>query len=120
MTESVTNGMLIVERIDELLKKRGESRVSLAEALEIKPQNISAWYTRGTIPAGDICLKIADYLGVSMEWLLTGKESSLSTEERRLLKQWAILSPDQKDTVCTLLDKWESEYQAREKKELNA
>lgn len=120
MTESVTNGMLIVDRIDNLLKKRGENRVLLAEALDIKPQNISAWSTRGTVPAGDICIRIADYLGVSVEWLVTGKEAALSSEERTLLKQWQVLSEEQKDTIRTLLDKWVSEHQAREKKESDA
>lgn len=120
MTESVTNGMLIVDRIDNLLKKRGENRVLLAEALDIKPQNISAWSTRGTVPAGDICIRIADYLGVSVEWLVTGKEAALSSEERTLLKQWKVLSEEQKDTIRTLLDKWVSEHQAREKKESDA
>jgi transcriptional regulator with XRE-family HTH domain len=109
-----------VSRIDQILQDKNLKRAALCADLDLSQTAITDWARRNTIPAGDICLKIADYLGVSMEWLLTGKESSLSTEERRLLKQWAILSPDQKDTVCTLLDKWESEYQAREKKELNA
>ena len=120
MTESVTNGMLIVDRIDNLLKERGENRVVLAEKLSIKPQNISAWSTRGTVPAGDICIRIAEYLGVSVEWLVTGKENGLTSEERTLLRQWKILTPEQKDTVSTLLQKWESEHQAREKTALNA
>ena len=51
MNENATNGMLIVERIDDLLKKKNENRVSLAEVLGIKPQNISAWSARGTVPA---------------------------------------------------------------------
>ena len=120
MNENATNGMLIVERIDDLLKKKNENRVSLAEVLGIKPQNISAWSARGTVPAADICLRIAEYLGVSVEWLITGKESSLTSEEKTLLKQWKILTPDQKDTLRTLLNKWESEYQAREKNASNA
>ena len=120
MTENVTNGMLIVDRIDSLLKKRGENRVVLADVLGIKPQNISAWSTRGTVPAGDICIRIADYLGVSVEWLVTGKEAALSSEEKTLLKQWQILTPAQKDTIHTLLDKWESEHQSKEKNELDA
>lgn len=120
MTENATNGMLIVDRIDNLLKKKNENRVTLAEVLGIKPQNISAWSTRGTVPAADICLRIAEYLGVSVEWLVTGKETALTSEEKTLLKQWKILTPDQKDTLRTLLNKWESEYQAREKNASNA
>ena len=117
---TLTNGMLIVERIDNLLKERNLNRVALAEAIGIKPQNISAWSVRGTVPAGDICLKIADYLNVSIEWLICGKEDGMSNEERWVLSQWKSLDVVQKDTVRTLLEKWESDRTAFEKKESEA
>ena len=109
-----SNGMMIVERIDRLLKERNLNRVALADAIGINPQNISAWSVRGTVPAGDICLKIADYLNVSAVWLITGKEEGLSNEENRLLSIYKELSPQQKDTIWTLLDKWDAENKAEE------
>ena len=109
-----TNGMLIVERIDRLLKERKSNRVELAEAIGINPQNISAWSVRGTVPAGDICIKIADILHVSVKWLITGKEEGLSNEENRLLSIYKELTPQQKDTIWTLLEKWDSENKAEE------
>lgn len=108
-----TNGMLIVERIDRLLKKMNLNRVALAEAIGINPQNISAWSVRGTVPAGDICIKIADYLHVSAVWLITGKEEGLSIEENKLLSIYKDLSPVQKDTIWTLLEKWDAENKTR-------
>ena len=117
---TLTNGMLIVERIDNLLKERNLNRVALAEAIGIKPQNISAWSVRGTVPAGDICLKIADYLNVSIVWLISGREDGMSNEERWVLSQWKSLDAVQKDTVRTLLNKWESDRTAFEKKESEA
>ena len=117
---TLTNGMLIVERIDNLLKKRNLNRVALAEAIGIKPQNISAWSVRGTVPAGDICLKIAEYLNVSVVWLISGREDGMSNEERWVLSQWKSLDAVQKDTVRTLLEKWESDRTAFEKKESEA
>lgn len=112
-----TNGMQIVERIDRLLKERNLNRVALAEAIGIKPQNISAWSVRGTVPAGDICLKVAEFLKVSAEWLITGKEEGLSNEEKKLLMIYQKLSPDQKDTIWTLLEKWEREIEVKEEAE---
>lgn len=117
---TLTNGMLIVERIDNLLKERNLNRVALAEAIGIKPQNISAWSVRGTVPAGDICLKIAEYLNVSIVWLISGREDGMSNEERWVLSQWKSLDVVQKDTVRTLLEKWESDRTAFEKKESEA
>ena len=115
-----TNGMQIVERIDRLLKERNLNRVALAEAIGIKPQNISAWSVRGTVPAGDICLKIADYLKVSAVWLITGEEEGMSNEEKKLLSIYQKLSAQQKDTIWTLLEKWESEIEIKEEAEREA
>lgn len=112
-----TNGMQIVERIDKLLKERNLNRVALADAIGIKPQNISAWSVRGTVPAGDICLKVAEFLKVSAVWLITGKEEGLSNEEKKLLSIYQKLSPDQKDTIWTLMEKWEREYELKEEAE---
>ena len=114
------NGMQIVERIDRLLKERNLNRVALAEAIGIKPQNISAWSVRGTVPAGDICLKIADFLKVSAVWLITGEEEGMSNEEKKLLTIYQKLSAQQKDTIWTLLEKWESEIEIREDAEREA
>ena len=111
-----TNGMQIVERIDKLLKERNLNRVALADAIGIKPQNISAWSVRGTVPAGDICLKIAEFLKVSAVWLITGKEEGLSNEEKKLLSIYQKLSPDQKDTIWTLMEKWERELKEEAEK----
>ena len=112
-----TNGMQIVERIDRLLKERNLNRVALADAIGIKPQNISAWSVRGTVPAGDICLKVADHLKVSAVWLITGKEEGMSNEEKKLLMIYQKLSAIQKDTIWTLLDKWEREIEVKEEAE---
>lgn len=112
-----TNGMQIVERIDKLLKERNLNRVALADAIGIKPQNISAWSVRGTVPAGDICLKVAEFLKVSAVWLITGKEEGLSNEEKKLLSIYQKLSPEQKDTIWTLMEKWEREYELKEEAE---
>lgn len=120
MTDFETNGLQIVNRITEICEKKRIVKKSVSEALGLPDNCFSNWSARGTVPAADICLRIAEYLGVSVEWLVTGKESSLTSEEKTLLKQWKILTPDQKDTIRTLLNKWESEYQAREKNASNA
>jgi transcriptional regulator with XRE-family HTH domain len=112
-----TNGMQIVERIDKLLKERNLNRVALADAIGIKPQNISALSVRGTVPAGDICLNVAEFLKVSAVWLITGKEEGMSNEEKNLLSIYQKLSAEQKDTIWTLMEKWEREYELKEEAE---
>ncbi len=99
-----------VKRIDEVLLERNLKRAALCNDLNLSATAITDWARRGTVPAGDICLRIADYLGVSAEWLINGKESDLSPEERHLLTLWAHLTSEQKDTISTLLEKWEADY----------
>ena len=99
-----------VKRIDEVLLERNLKRAALCNDLNLSATAITDWARRGTVPAGDICLRIADYLGVSAEWLINGKESELTPEERHLLTLWAHLTSEQKDTISTLLEKWEADY----------
>lgn len=116
----MTEILCFMDRVESILKEKRLTQKELAEDLGLRRPTLSDWKKNGAVPAGDICLRIADYLGVSVEWLVTGKEAALSSEERTLLKQWQVLSEEQKDTIRTLLNKWESEYQAREKKESDA
>lgn len=116
----MANGIYFVQRIDEILEKNGKKRAELLRDLELPRNSITNWSDRGNVPAGDICLKIAEYLNVSVEWLISGKESGLSNEEKWLLSQWKALDPAQKDTVRTLLDKWESDRTAQEREKTNA
>ena len=109
-----------VNRIDEILREKNIKRVALCTDLELTQTAITDWARRNTIPAGDICLKIAEYLGVSVEWLLTGKESGLTSEERKILNIWNSLSDDQKHNAGILFDAWTAENAAKEKKELDA
>lgn len=116
----MTENVCFMDRVESILKEKRLTQKELAEDLGLRRPTLSDWKKNGAVPAADICLRIAEYLGVSVEWLVTGKETALTSEEKTLLKQWKILTPDQKDTLRTLLNKWESEYQAREKNASNA
>ena len=106
-----------VLRIDSVLKKLNLKRASLCSDLGLSSTAITDWARRGTVPAGDICLKIADYLKVSAVWLITGKEEGMSNEEKKLLMIYQKLTAIQKDTIWTLLEKWEREYELKEEAE---
>ena len=73
--------MEFVERIDELLKEKNLKRAALCDAVGIDVTSISAWKKRGTIPAGDVCVKIARYLKVDVEYLITGNHKD-NVEEK--------------------------------------
>lgn len=67
-------GRDIVLRIDSILKKRNLKRKAVADAVGISLQPFTSWSNRGSIPGADIAYHIAEYLNVSVEWLLTGTE----------------------------------------------
>lgn len=87
-----TNGFIIVQRIDRILKQRNENRNVMCKALNFKPAVVSAWSTRGSIPHADIAVSIAKYLGVSTEWLITGEDSSLTEEEMLVLQDFRAIA----------------------------
>ena len=120
MTDFETNGLQIVARISEICRERGIVRKEVSEALKLPDNCFSNWSARGTVPAGDICIRIANYLNVSAVWLITGKEEGMSNEEKKLLSIYQKLSPDQKDTIWTLMEKWEREIEIREDAEREA
>ena len=69
-------GKDIVFRIDSVLKKRNLKRKAVADAVGISLQPFTSWANRGSIPGADIAYHIAEYLNVSVDWLLTGKEDT--------------------------------------------
>ncbi|MCR5494824.1 MAG: helix-turn-helix domain containing protein [Treponema sp.] len=94
----------------------------MCEDIGIDTSIMTAWKKRGTIPAADICLKIAEYLGTSVEYLVTGKEKDLSSvdltqEEEEVLDVWENLNDFQKNTIKTLLESYKKENQAELKKD---
>ncbi len=116
MMDFETNGMQIVARITQICREKGIVRKNVTEALGLPDNSFSNWSARGTVPAGDVCLRIADYLNVSAVWLISGKDSDLSNEERWLISQWKKMDEVQKDTVRTLIEKWEADRILKEKK----
>ena len=66
--------MKINERMFTLLKERGKGQNDLADSIGISGRTVSAWKNRGTDPPSNLAPAIAAFLGVSLEWLLTGEE----------------------------------------------
>mgnify|MGYP002626279216 FL=1 len=71
-----TLGNTFVERIDGELVKQNLKRTSFAKIVGVTNQAFTDWKRRGTIPAADIVLRIADALNVDFRWLITGEEKN--------------------------------------------
>lgn len=76
---------MFIERIEQLLKERKIQKKVFLSDLDLNINTFSAWRTRGTIPSGATIQRIADYFGVTVDYLLgkeeTKKSPSVSEED---------------------------------------
>lgn len=66
------NDETFIERIERLMADRGLQQKDLAGKAGISSNGISTWKITGAFPRADIAVKIADILGVTVEYLVTG------------------------------------------------
>ena len=72
-------------RFTSILEKSGISNVRLTELAEISKNNIGN-YKNGQIPNATTLYKLSQILGVSMEYMIAGKEAAdLTPEEQQLV-----------------------------------
>lgn len=90
--------MKFLEILDYLMKKNGMRRADLSRALNIPPTTVNSWYARGTARVDlDTLKKIADYFGVSLEYLVNGvnlkklvfTEAEFTADELELIRDFA-------------------------------
>jgi transcriptional regulator with XRE-family HTH domain len=73
------------KRFTELIKEKKISNNYITEKAEISKNNVGN-YKNGQIPNATILYKLSQILGVSMEYLLTGKETeNLTPAEQELV-----------------------------------
>ena len=111
------NGFLL--RLENELNFLNQTKADLARFLEIRKSTVYSWFERDTIPAADTALKIADFLNVSLEYLVTGKKdeskkskTELSDFEKNLLKESADLLPEDKVELMSYIEMKKNLYRA--------
>lgn len=84
-----------------IMKERGVRQVDLTHAVGCSKGTVNAWIKRDTLPQAESAVKIADYLGVTVRYLVTGErsEDELSPLEQRLLEVCKGLSDPQMHKV---------------------
>lgn len=77
--------MTIYERIESLRKSKGLSQGKLEKQLGFSNGSISKW--KNSTPKVERLQKLADFFGVSVEYLMTGKEDEQKEKDSTDLKQ---------------------------------
>lgn len=63
------------DRVEELIEKQGKNKKELAVAAGIDPSTISKGLQNKSAPSADKAVIIAQYLGTTVEYLVTGNNS---------------------------------------------
>jgi len=75
------------EKVDNELKFLGKTRKELATAVGFNAANISFGIKRNSIPYADTALKVARFLGVSLDYLLDmNEEPNQNTSNLQILE----------------------------------
>lgn len=65
--------MDIAESLKQNREERGMTPYKLAQVLGINHQNIYRWESGKTLPSIEMCVRIADYFGLSLDELIGRK-----------------------------------------------
>ena len=100
--------MTIVERIQFKAKEKGVSIKALEREAGLSNGLIRRWTESS--PQCDKLIIVANYLQVSLDWLVLGKENSeLSETEQKLINSYRSASPDIQGATRRLLNVTEPE-----------
>ena len=86
----------MITRIQDLMKKHNVNATTLTTKTGLAKSAISDWKSERSKPSTDAVLKIAEFFGVSTDYILLGKESdnNLNDIELELLELFRQLSTD--------------------------
>ena len=75
------------------------------EKIDITPQIVSNWKSRNSIPRADDLFRIAKYLNVSMEWLLTGENptTDLPLDIQKATSELLTVEGKKRDSIISLI-----------------
>ncbi len=66
--------MTISTRIFDLIATQHKTQTALANAIGVRVATVSSWKAKNCDPSADLIAPIAEYLGVSCDYLCTGEE----------------------------------------------
>lgn len=99
--------MTIIERIIETAELKGIKQSEIAQATGKDKSVVTNWRKRNCNPPAEYIQPIAELLGVSVSWLMTGAEEGatpLPEDERELLNNYRKLDQRDKKEVRAIIN----------------
>lgn len=97
------------ENFEKVLKSKGLKVADICKITHIGASTFSDWKYGRSVPKTEKMKKIADSLGVSIEYLTTGKDApnfvmpNYDSREHDLIEMFGNLYPEQKDSILKVV-----------------
>ena len=107
--------MKLGEKITKLKKLKNLSQVALAEATGISRDAISKYERGDSVPSVDYAKRIADALGVSLDYLVNDndQEEILDNDAVKRIKEIQTLPFKEKDKIYSVIDALIRDYRTK-------
>lgn len=90
---------MLSDKIRELRKRSGLSQEELAERVDVSRQAVSKWELGSAVPTADKLVELADFFGVSLDYLMREGEATPQsfetpkrTGKRRKITAWCLIA----------------------------
>lgn len=98
---------MFIKILKQLMAKKKIKNKDFSEKIGISPNQVRYWEQHGNIPKYEVLKRIADFFGVSTDYLL-GKESnenlSLNQEENELIIKYRAAGEETRAAIKKILD----------------
>lgn len=102
---------MFYEIYSDLCKSKGVSLSKAAEQIGLSRTSVVKWKS-GTTPSGATLTKIADYFGVSVDYLLGNEQKEKPAhfvQAKKRLRSVArleesLITPEQDEEICSIID----------------
>lgn len=105
------------ERLQSLLIEKKINSKQLGIAIGVQGASITGW-KNGSYPRADTAVKIAQFLGTSVEFLMTGEDpQGITSDEIQLVCKWRLIGAESRRTALLIIDDaYEKAVAAQKKK----
>lgn len=94
----------MVQRINELMGKKGWTPYELSNQTGISTNAIYDWYKIGAVPTLPNIIRICEAMDITLEYFFCNGRYQFTKEESKALSKWVALSDFEKSAVMKLIE----------------
>lgn len=106
----------IIRRINELRTQKGMTQNDLAKQIGVSANTVYHWNKTGALPTLTNIENICKVMGITLRQFFHGIEEERESDESKLLREWKMLSREEKDAVLAVMEAFKSVRRGEERK----